>query len=67
VVRCGPGSFSLSLALVARVRSVAAPFGTDALVQFHRQIGLVGLALVGLALVLVYVATRPMCDWWRGS
>jgi len=62
VVRCGSGSFSLSLALVARVRSVAAPFGTDALVQFHRQIG-----LVGLALVLVYVATRPMCDWWRGS
>src|SRR5262249_58756416 len=36
----------LEFVLVARFRNVAAPFGTDALVQFHRQIGLVGLVFV---------------------
>ena len=41
----------LEFALVARFRPVAAPFGSDALVQFHRQIG-----LVGLAFALVHVA-----------
>jgi predicted ferric reductase len=30
---------SLEFALVARFRAVAAPFGQDALLQFHRQIG----------------------------
>jgi predicted ferric reductase len=47
----GLALMGLEFALVARFRSVAAPFGTDALVQFHRQIG-----LVGLAFVLVHVA-----------
>ena len=36
----------LEFALVARFRSVAAPFGTNALLQFHRNMGLVGLGLV---------------------
>jgi len=42
----GLSLLGVEFALVARVRSVAAPFGTDALVQCHRQIGLVGLGLV---------------------
>jgi hypothetical protein len=37
----GPG-----FALVARVRAVALPFGQDALLQFHRQIGCVGLVFI---------------------
>src|SRR5690242_3781756 len=36
----------LEFALVARFRAVAAPFGQDALLQFHRQIGYVGLAFI---------------------
>jgi predicted ferric reductase len=40
----GLAMMGLEFALVARVRPVAAPFGQDALLQFHRQIGYVGLA-----------------------
>jgi len=36
----------LEFALVARFRAVAAPFGQDALLQFHRQIGYVGLGFI---------------------
>ena len=41
----------IDFALVARVKTVAEPFGTDALVDFHRQIG-----YAGLAFVLIHVA-----------
>ncbi|MGH9027207.1 MAG: ferredoxin reductase family protein [Acidimicrobiia bacterium] len=53
----GLALMGLDFALVARFRAVAAPFGTDALVQFHRQIG-----LVGLAFVLVHVALSAEWD-----
>jgi predicted ferric reductase len=36
----------LEFALVARFRLLAAPFGQDALLQFHRQIGYAGLAFI---------------------
>jgi predicted ferric reductase len=42
----GLAMMGLEFALVARFRPVAAPFGQDALLQFHRQIGYVGLALI---------------------
>ena len=42
----GLAMMGLEFVLVARFRPVAAPFGQDALLQFHRQIGLVGLAFV---------------------
>lgn len=42
----GLALMGLEFVLVARFRGIAAPFGTDALVQFHRQIGLVGLLFV---------------------
>jgi predicted ferric reductase len=47
----GLAMMGLEFALVARFKPVAAPFGQDALLQFHRQIG-----YVGLAFVLVHVA-----------
>jgi predicted ferric reductase len=42
----GLAMMGLEFALVARFRVLAAPFGQDALLQFHRQIGYVGLALI---------------------
>ena len=53
----GLALMGLEFALVARFRAVAAPFGTDALVQFHRQIG-----LIGLVFVLVHVALSAEWD-----
>jgi predicted ferric reductase len=42
----GLAMMGLEFALVARFKPLAAPFGEDALLQFHRQIGYVGLAFV---------------------
>jgi predicted ferric reductase len=42
----GLALMGIEFALVARVRAVAEPFGTDAVIQFHREIGYVGLAFV---------------------
>ncbi len=42
----GLAMMGLEFALVARFRPVAAPFGQDALLQFHRQIGYVGLVFI---------------------
>jgi predicted ferric reductase len=42
----GLAMMGLEFVLVARFKPVAAPFGQDALLQFHRQIGYVGLAFV---------------------
>src|SRR5262249_20397990 len=42
----GLAMMGLEFALVARFQPVAAPFGQDALLQFHRQIGYVGLGFV---------------------
>jgi predicted ferric reductase len=47
----GLAMMGLEFVLVARFETVAAPFGEDALLQFHRQIG-----YVGLAFVLIHVA-----------
>src|SRR5918998_2958280 len=42
----GFAMMGLEFALVARFRLLAAPFGQDALLQFHRQIGYAGLAFL---------------------
>ena len=47
----GLAMMGLEFVLVARFKPVASPFGQDALLQFHRQIG-----YVGLVFVLVHVA-----------
>jgi predicted ferric reductase len=53
----GLAMMGLEFALVARFRPVAAPFGQDALLQFHRQIG-----YVGLAFILVHFAISSKWD-----
>src|SRR5262245_64815051 len=52
----GLAMMGLEFALVARFEAMAAPFGQDALLQFHRQIG-----YVGLGFVLLHVALSA--DW----
>lgn len=42
----GLAMMGLQLVLVARFTAVAGPFGQDGLLQFHRQIGLIGLGMV---------------------
>jgi predicted ferric reductase len=46
------GVLALEFALVARLKPVNAPFGSDGLMLFHREMGIAGLVLVG-----VHVAT----------
>ena len=53
----GLAMMGLEFALVARFRPVAAPFGQDALLQFHRQIG-----YVGVAFILVHFAISAKWD-----
>ncbi len=52
----GMSMLGLQFALVARFRAVAAPFGEDALVQFHRQISYVALAFILAHPVLLQLA-----------
>jgi predicted ferric reductase len=54
----GLAMMGLEFVLVARFRPLAAPFGQDALLQFHRQIG-----YVGLAFILIHFAISA---YWRG-
>ena len=42
----GLAMMGFEFVLVARFRPLAAPFGQDALLQFHREIGYVGLAFI---------------------
>jgi predicted ferric reductase len=69
----GLAMMGLEFALVARFKPVAAPFGQDALLQFHRQIGYVGLAFVLVhvaisakweALTFVNAVTAPALVWF---
>ena len=53
----GLAMMGLEFALVARFRAVAAPFGQDALLQFHRQFG-----YVGMAFILVHFAISAKWD-----
>jgi predicted ferric reductase len=53
----GLAMMGLEFALVARFEAVAAPFGQDSLLQFHRQIG-----YTGLAFVLAHVAISAKWD-----
>jgi len=52
----GLAMMGLEFVLVARFEATAAPFGQDALLQFHRQFG-----YVGLGFVLLHVALSA--DW----
>ncbi|MFB7874209.1 ferric reductase-like transmembrane domain-containing protein [Nocardia sp. NPDC056064] len=52
----GMSMLGMQFALVARFQAVAAPFGEDALVQFHRQISYVALAFILTHPVLLQIA-----------
>ncbi len=69
----GLAMMGLQFALVARLQSVAAPFGEDALVQFHRQMGYAGTTFIfahPLVLVLLVSTSyarlfNPVTAPWR--
>ena len=69
----GLAMMGLQFALVARIQSVAAPFGEDALVQFHRQMGYAATLFIfahPLVLVLLVSTTyarlfNPVTAPWR--
>jgi predicted ferric reductase len=46
----------MQFGLVARLQHIAAPFGMDALVQFHRQVGYVALAFALAHPLLLFIA-----------
>ena len=56
----GLALMGIEFALVARVRTIAEPFGTDAVIDFHRYIG-----TTGLVFVLVHVALSA--DWSQAN
>jgi predicted ferric reductase len=69
----GLAMMGLEFALVARFKPVAAQFGQDALLQFHTQIGYVGLAFVLVhvaisakweSLTFVNAVTAPALVWF---
>ena len=55
----GLSMMGLQLVLVARIKTVAAPFGEDALVAFHRYMGYAGTAFVFAHPVLLIVLVDP--------
>lgn len=55
----GLSMIGLQLLLVARIKAVAAPFGEDALVAFHRYMGYAGTAFVLAHPVLLIVLVDP--------
>jgi predicted ferric reductase len=69
----GLAMMGLEFALVARFRPLAAPFGQDALLQFHGQIGYVGLAFIVIhfaisakwnELTLAQALAAPLLVWF---
>jgi predicted ferric reductase len=53
----------VQFALVSHVRSMSRPFGTDALVQFHRYMGLTAFALVVAHPLLLNTVGLPWSAW----
>jgi predicted ferric reductase len=63
----GLSILALQFALIARFKVVAAPFGIDALLRYHRQISYVALAFVVAHPVLLFMADRkywPLLKVW---
>ena len=53
----------VQFALVSHLRASSRPFGTDALVQFHRYMGFLTLAFVIAHPILLNVVGLPWSDW----
>ncbi len=63
----GLSILTLQFALVGRFKVVAAPFGIDALVRFHRQITYVALTFVVAHPVILFIADSkylPLLNLW---
>jgi predicted ferric reductase len=58
----GLAAMGLQFVLVARFQSVAAPFGQDALVLFHRQISYVALLLILAHPILLFFTDTDMLE-----
>jgi predicted ferric reductase len=56
----GLALMGIEFALVARVKAVAEPFGTDGVIDFHRQIG-----YAGLIFIVIHVALSA--DWSQAN
>ncbi|NUT49372.1 MAG: oxidoreductase [Saccharothrix sp.] len=56
----GLSMMGMQFALVARFHSVAAPFGEDAVVQFHRQMAYVATAFVLAHPVILFIADTDL-------
>jgi predicted ferric reductase len=56
----GLALMGIEFALVARVKTVAEPFGTDAVIDFHRQIGYAGL-------LFVFIHVALSADWSQAN
>lgn len=54
---------TMQFALVSRLRAASVPFGTDALMQWHQYIGVLGLALVLVHPLLLNAAGLPWAAW----
>jgi predicted ferric reductase len=63
----GLSILALQFALVGRFKTVAAPFGIDALLRYHRQITYVALAFVVAHPVILFIADSkylPLLNLW---
>ena len=57
----GLSILALQFALVARFKVVAAPFGIDALLQYHKQISYVALTFVVAHPAFLFIADSKYC------
>lgn len=64
-VACGFAGLTiliLELALISEIQAVASVFGQDALLHFHRQMGIIGTVLIVVHAVLVMRGSYPL-EW----
>jgi predicted ferric reductase len=54
----GMAMMGLQFVLTARFRKIAPPFGTDTLLQFHRQIGILALLFILAHPAILFIADR---------
>lgn len=54
---------AMQFALVTRLKAASVPFGTDALMQFHRQLGIAATVLVVVHPLLLLGAELPITAW----
>ncbi len=65
----GLAMLALEFALISHLRPVALPFGMDALIQFHRELGTMALVFVLAHPILLFINGLPLSTfkslWWN--